>query len=1035
MKKFLLSLVTLFLCLSTLSAKTIYCKMEHGWWYSDGAAVAVYTFDGANPVGAAWPGTRMTQVETNIWKAEIADNAPSCIFVRVNGAGDITDWGAKTANLTVPTDGKNLFTITSIEPVWGDPGCTGEWSIYTPTGDNTDKPDNGCQDGPYGILLNDSIVEATPDEDFEGYKQYLAKAYVEVGDTCRLINISCGQTWMVDLNESSVAAFTGDKTTGYLLCTKAGCYDFYIKLKADADQLYIGEGTGCPNEPTEPEKPNPSTQEYYLIGFINGADHGDATDHANLGDYKFAGDPLQLKATFTQTSYVCVKTGDNKTWYMCEEYVDATQSTEASANLTQSSESIKEKMGVPAGKELTFTLVENADGTLTLSFTAEKTSEPEEPEDKPYEPGTYATSVPENCPDVMLQAFYWDSYQSQSKFGDTRWGSLNAQASEIAAYFDLVWLPPSAKSSGGVGYLPRQYSNQNSDWGTRAELETFIATMHAGNTKVIADIVVNHAGNKSTWCDYLVQDFGAYGFFEPDASWITKDDEVWTSGQKNCTPSSAASYDDGMGEPKNYGDARDWDHDNEEVRAMCRAYLKWMKEVMLYDGWRYDYCKGFHESHINDYNTASANYFSVMEWWDGNVNTLRAALERANWNTLTFDFATKYDAFKDGIHKGNYNKLKGAGMLGAGLSKHAVTFIDSHDTFGRSDNQDFMEKSDGSSINDKSKVLQANAYLLSMPGVPCVFYPHWIKYKDNIAKMVLARQATGVHSQSAVSDEAGNDFYKATIQGTNGEIRLLLGPNSGYNTQPEGYTLADKGENYGVYYKINSPVAPRLIITPGSQTFKDNTKGVTVTMSTIAGGATNVIYYTTDGTNPKTSDTRLQYTAPFTIKETTVVKAYAANGSVQTDVQTCTYTYKEPQTTPIIVRFQKPTAWEKVYLYSWTGTAPKETKHTGDWPGTELTVTDSEGWYYYQFDATLKEVNFIFNAGKDKDQTSDLWTDEDVCYKWSGGAEELVEDCQFTGVEDIEIETLSTTRKVLMDGQLYILRDGSVYNVLGIKVK
>ncbi len=895
--------------------------MEHGWWYSDGAAIAVYTFNGTEFIGASWPGTRMTLVETNIWQAEIADNAPSCIFTRVNANGDIVYWDAKTADLTIPTDGKNLFTISSTEPIWGDPGCSGEWSVYTT--DNPDNPDDGCTDGPYGILLNDSVVEATPAEEFEGYKQYLAKAYVSVGDTCRLINISCDQTWMVDLNESSVSAFTGGKTEGWLVCTTAGCYDFYIKLKANADQLYIGEGTGCPNEPIDPDNP------------------------------------------------------DN----------------------------------------------------------------PEDPEDKPYEPGTYTTSVPENCPDVMLQGFYWDSYKTTAKHGDTKWASLNAQASEIAAYFDLVWLPPSAKASGhdngGVGYIPRQYSNQNNAWGTRADLEKFITAMHAGGTKVIADIVINHAGNESSWCDYLIQDFGQFGVFEPDASWICNTDEVNNDSKAgSCKGKATGASDQGYLGEANYPDARDWDHSNPEVRSMFEAYLKWMKNEMKFDGWRYDYCKGFKGQYINQYNKAAANYFSVTEFWDGNPATLQSYLNDCGYNTLTFDFATKYTAFNDGIAAGNYGGCRGAGLPGAGKSRWAVTFVDSHDSYQR-DGNEFCGAGNSMKAANKGKVLQANAYILSMPGVPCVFYPHWKEYKANISKMVLARQATGVHSQSAVSDEAGSGFYKATITGTNGEIRLLLGPNSGYNSTPSGYTLADKGDNYGVYYKINNPVAPRLIITPGSQTFKDNTKGITITMIAIAGDATkNVIYYTTDGTNPKTSETRQQYTTPFTIKETTTVKAYAASGEIQTKVQTYTYTYKAPQTTPITVRFQKPTAWEKVYLYSWTGAESKETKHTGEWPGTELTVQDSDGWYYYQFDAALKAVNFIFNIGSNVQQTADLWTDEDVCYAWRNGAEYLVEDCVFTGIEDVEIEEPSSVaNKILINGQLYILRDGVVYTVLGTQVQ
>ena len=91
-----------------------------------------------------------------------------------------------------------------------------------------------------------------------------------------------------------------------------------------------------------------------------------------------------------------------------------------------------------------------------------------------------------------------------------------------------------------------------------------------------------------------------------------------------------------------------------------------------------------------------------------------------------------------------------------------------------------------------------------MPGVPCVFWPHWVTYKEELKKMINARYKTGVHSESSVSDEAGNGYYKATITGTNGSIRLLVGPNSGYNTTPQGYTLAVKGNGYGVYYKVNS---------------------------------------------------------------------------------------------------------------------------------------------------------------------------------------------------------------------------------------
>lgn len=113
------------------TVKTVYCKNLQSWWNADGAAVGVYAWTG-DVNNAAWPGVRMEAVtgEEGLWKADI-DTAKyaKIIFTRVNATGDIADWGAKTADLTVPAD-KDLYTITSTSPVWGDPGVTGEWSVY-----------------------------------------------------------------------------------------------------------------------------------------------------------------------------------------------------------------------------------------------------------------------------------------------------------------------------------------------------------------------------------------------------------------------------------------------------------------------------------------------------------------------------------------------------------------------------------------------------------------------------------------------------------------------------------------------------------------------------------------------------------------------------------------------------------------------------------------------------------------------------------------------------------------------------------------
>lgn len=418
-------------------------------------------------------------------------------------------------------------------------------------------------------------------------------------------------------------------------------------------------------------------------------------------------------------------------------------------------------------------------------------------------PSSYA--VPSQCQDIMLQGFYWDSYGNKG-YGDTKWNTLLGQAQEIGQYFSLIWLPPSAQSAGGLGYHPVQYNNQNSNLGTVTDLHNLISSLHANHVYVIADIVINHAGNKSTWCDFAIQSFGLNNKFYPDGSWITKNDEVSTKGSQECKNKLTNSHtDDGYGSEANYPSARDWDHLNPNVQNMCKAYLKWMKETMHYDGYRYDYAKGFKTSHINEYNMASEPYFSVLEYWDGNASTLKARINEASKNTLTFDFAERYTAFRDGIHLGGnyYSKLKNCGLRGMGYSKYAVTFVDNHDTFNRgSDNEDVGGTRDGSSINNASLILQCNAYIICMPGIPCVFYPHWVKYKSEIQSMIKARWIAGVHSESTVTEESGSGYYTATIQGKTGSIKLFLGPNSNYMNNPgDGYIQAYAGNNCGIYYK------------------------------------------------------------------------------------------------------------------------------------------------------------------------------------------------------------------------------------------
>ncbi|MDD5990613.1 MAG: alpha-amylase family glycosyl hydrolase [Paludibacteraceae bacterium] len=542
----------------------------------------------------------------------------------------------------------------------------------------------GCmlmQAASYGILVNGKMYFAgSLQDEFEGFTQYLAHVQVKSGDYCQLYDADNKAAWAVALNTYSVAGFTYDASANRYTVSVDGCYDFYIKLKYKADELYIGAGANC----------------------------GEGQDISGGGD---------------------------------------------------------------------------------------------------IDPG-YSGAVPAQCPDVMLQAFYYESTTDKGH-GRTKWvdhlnGNNGSSAEEIGQWFDLVWLPPMSKSEGGMGYHPTNYGVLNGDWGTDTKLKQLITTLHQNGARVVADIVINHAGAQEGWCDFKSYTFGTYGTFTPDGSYICNTDEVNTSAPTTaCRGYATGNADDGYGNEANYASARDWDHKNTNVQNMFKAYLNWLRNEIKVDGFRYDYCKGFHHSHINDYNTAAKAYFSVMEYWDGNVETLKYHLTDAGKNTAAFDFNMKYNAFNDGIASENYCALKGAGLPGAGYARYAVTFVDSHDTYQRGSDSEFCGNGNSMTIC-KDKIKQCYAYMLSMPGVPCVFWPHWVTFKEQLKPLINARYKTGVHSESSVSDECGNGYYKATITGTNGEIRLLLGPNSGYNSTPSGYTLAGKGTNYGVYYKTTS---------------------------------------------------------------------------------------------------------------------------------------------------------------------------------------------------------------------------------------
>lgn len=575
----------------------------------------------------------------------------------------------------------------------------------------------------------------------------------------------------------------------------------------------------------------------------------------------------------------------------------------------------------------------------------------------PRQSEMYANAVKEANTDVMIQAFYWahdgNTSTDYTPFGSVKWADLDGQ--ELGENFDLVWLAPSTVTADYTGYLPMNYSIQgelsdeeatatgrsytghgyHSPWGTEAQLKTLISNIHAGGGKAIADIVINHStADGGSWCTWQPMKFGnatnntLYGSYTPDWRWVTRNDEMFLSksenqyGQKDqageCGTKDLSNninddfYVTRTGHSQYNWDyteynctyARDWAHGKREVREMSRAYLTWLKQEIGYDGWRYDFAKGFNGKYINDYNRASGACFSVSELFEGDVTKLEGFILDAGKNSYVFDFPAKYNLMNNAIKNGWYQGLVGNatntmtyGTLdGQRRSRYAVTFVDNHDTFRENYN---LSGQPNQMPNAGNQVLQAHAYILSMPGVPCVFYPYWHEFKEEIKAMVWARKWTGVNSESTVEepvDGIGDGKYCAKITGTNGSIWLKLGPNAGVGVCPDGYTKAYSGQNVGVYYKTTDATIVKPILSANKES-QDYVSSITITLS--AKGATGAgykIYYTLDGSEPTTSGSYVANGGSVTISgqsvgTTTTLKAFACvDGGLHSHILTHEFT-------------------------------------------------------------------------------------------------------------------------------------------------
>jgi alpha-amylase len=592
-----------------------------------------------------------------------------------------------------------------------------------------------------------------------------------------------------------------------------------------------------------------------------------------------------------------------------------------------------------------------------------------------------------NINDVMMQGFGWGIQNQPTVTSEGGlYSYLNNRVGALStAGFNVLWLPPPSKSADGAGYIPTELFNFNStSFGTEAQLRTLLTTLNSSSPKIhpMADVVVNHRGGSTNWTDFTNPTW--------DCKSIASTDEanfVAITGVRPC--GNPDTGDD-------FGGARDLDHTNIQVYNGVKEYLTRLKGLG-FDSWRWDVAKGFSASYFGDYITASSPYSTVGEVFDGNSTTLKNWINGTGGKSAAFDFALYFNSLQPAFNNNNFSALSGnPGLVGQfGYADKAVTFVDNHDTFVIS-----------GSFRINTNIMKAYAYILTHPGIPCVFFPHYyggtytkdgvsVAYTSNetaINKLMAIRKANSINAYSSISISNASTFYSAIIDN---KVAVKIG--TGTWNPGAGWILNTSGTDYAVWSKSAINFAPTVSISPAGGTFIAGSSQ-TITITSADDTAGSLIYYTTDCSTPTAAS--LVYSAPINVSSTTIIKAIAIDShGLSSGVVSQTYTFLALSN--ITVKFKPPTGWiAPINVYHWNASPLANLPNTS-WPGTAMTGPDATGFYSYTFN-NITSINVIFARSTGSPQTADIvGVTQSTCYNMSSGTL-LVEACLTLGVDQIE---------------------------------
>jgi alpha-amylase len=388
---------------------------------------------------------------------------------------------------------------------------------------------------------------------------------------------------------------------------------------------------------------------------------------------------------------------------------------------------------------------------------------------------------------VMMQAFHWDCPRLDHKEFEW-WNFVRSKLPALQKVgFSALWLPPIHKSANlfgpSMGYDPYDYYDLGEfdqkgsikTWfGSKQELLDLIQNAHKHNMQVIADVVINHCSGADVAEVNPITGEKRWTLFQPRSGKFPRNWECFH-------PNDYERWDD-----SSFGDMPDLSHRNPYVFAEIMKLTRWMVEELGFDGFRYDFVKGYAAwvvTAIQEYRYKRDGQvlrpYGVAEFWD-NAQAIDHWVDLTNFSNDNpvdaFDFPLR-ELLKAICDEYGFN-LRNLETWDTVLKQQpsaTVTFVENHD----------LRDEGRPIVNDK---LMAYSYILTHEGYPCVFWKDYFNYDLALADTPNGIAAL-VHAHEAY---AGGDTRTLWL-----DNNLYIMQRSGYEDKPGlVYVLNNRGDSW-----------------------------------------------------------------------------------------------------------------------------------------------------------------------------------------------------------------------------------------------